>query len=110
MLANYVAIQKGDRPSAHLQEHVHENVGNGGLAGPRQPGEENSQPLSMARGIAAAQFMNDLWIRKPSGNITSFVQPLAQFGPRDVQYSRTITDFIVGDIFVQIFEVDQHIE
>src|SRR5437764_701093 len=79
------ALAELNRTTTNFQIFGKQNVGDGGFPRARQAREENRHALAVARRIAAAQLLHYLWISEPAGDIPSFVQTLAQFGPRDVK-------------------------
>src|SRR5580700_170680 len=110
ILAHQVAIQHGGRTPAHFQELGHQHVGNSGFAGTGKSGEENGHALFVTGREAAAQFRHDFGISKPRWNLAAFVQTLAKFSARDIQYAIALLDLVVGNVFVLILKVDHHVE
>src|SRR2546426_152852 len=60
--------------------------------------------------IAIPQFLYNLGVSKPGGNITAFVEPLSQFCPGNVQHAGALWYLIIGDIFILIFQINHHVE
>src|SRR6267154_1591761 len=64
----------------------------------------------MTRWEAAAQLCHNFGISKPRGNIAAFVQTLPELGTGNIEYAVALLHFVIGNIFVLVFEVDHHVE
>ncbi len=54
--------------------------------------------------------MNHFRIGEPSRNVAAFVEPLAKFGPGDVQNAVALFHFIIGHVAIFVLEVHHHAE
>ena len=86
ILANDVAVQQADRPTASLHELDHERVRDRRFAGTRQAREKHRETLLVARRMRAPQFGNDFREREPLGNLEAFGEPAPQLGAGDVEH------------------------
>src|SRR5450631_431582 len=110
MLAHQIAIEQSDWTSAHLQKLRDQSIRNGRFARSRKSGEENGDTLLVPWWIAAAQFLHYFRISEPRRNFAAFVEPLAQFRARDVEYLRALRHFIGWDVSVFVLQIHHHLE
>src|SRR5580765_3933827 len=102
VLADQVAVQKGNRTSAGFEELCNQRVRDGRFSRSRKASEENRYALLMPRRIAAPQFLHNFGIGKPAWNIAAFIQTIAQLRPRNVQYLCALRHFIRGNVAILV--------
>ena len=80
------------------------------LPDPESPVKKMVTPCLCAWRIAAAQFLHYLGIGEPRGNVAAFVQALAQFRARDVEYLGALGHFIGRNVTVFVLQIHHHLE
>ena len=77
---------------------------------PDRPVKKDRDALPVPWRIAPPQFLDYFRIREPAGNVAALVQTLAKLSSGNIQDARIFRHFIVGNVFVLIFEVDHHVK
>ena len=110
VLADQVAVEDRDRAAAEFEELRQEHVGDRGFAGAGEAGEEDREALLVAGGMAAAEFLHDVGVREPVGDVGAVVEAIAELGAGDVENAGVFRHFVDRVVLVLVRDVDHLLE
>src|SRR5690606_26644500 len=108
--AHDIAVEERHRTAAHLHQLDHQCIGDRRLARTGEAGEEDGETLPGARGLAAAEFGDNLGEGEPLWDLQSLPQAAPEFGAGDVEDGLAFLYLVTREILSLFLHVDHLLE